>query len=124
MPQLQAATKPTKVVLHVGTNDLRDKTAQEVGDEMVDLAQHIEDKYTDTNVSFSELTVRQDSEDLATKVSQVNKIMARYCSQSDRTVIKNNNIDATCLNLSKLHLNAKGVAILASNLTNFVINNH
>ena len=74
-PTLQAVSKPCNVVLHVGTNDLQDKSAQEVADLLVDLAQHIEDKYPETKVSFSELTPRQDSQGPSTKVNNVNKVL-------------------------------------------------
>ena len=123
-PVLEETPKPCHVVLHIGTNDLPDKSSQEVADEIVDLARSIENKYPGATVCLSNLTFRRDSEVASKKVSEVNKITNRYCSQSDRPNIKHSNIDESSLNNYKLHLNSKGVAIIASNLTNYIIKSH
>ena len=41
-PTLSKATEPFNVVLHVGTNDLVDKTPKAVADGTVNLAKHID----------------------------------------------------------------------------------
>ena len=48
-------------------------------------------------------------------------IISRYCQQTGRSLIKHNNIDLTSLKKRMFHLNKKGVAILASNLTNNIV---
>jgi hypothetical protein len=42
------------------------------------------------------------------------------CSRNDYTIILHNNINETCLNNSKLHLNAKGTALLAVGFIKFL----
>ena len=121
LPSLQDV-KPANVVLHVETNDLNDKTPQSVAEEILDLAHHIEKNHPGTNVSLSEMTQRFDSDDLSRKVGEANKVISKYCSQSGRVLIKHKNIDITSLSKRKLHLNSKGVAILASNFTNSIKN--
>ena len=80
VPSMHEPNKPTKVILHVGTNDLADKSPQTVADEIQDLAHHIEHKY-DSAVCISEITQRFDSDKLNCKVKEVNKIISKYCRQ-------------------------------------------
>jgi hypothetical protein len=124
VPSLKNISKPANVILHVGTNDLRSNESSVVADSIIDLARHIEDTYPQVNVSISELTVRCDNDDLDKSTHEVNKKIKKYCKQSGRTLIKHKDIDLTCLNKSKLHLNKKGVAILANDLTKTIGNFH
>ena len=107
-PVLEKTPKPCHVVLHIGINDLPDKSSQEVADEIVDLACSIENKYPGATVCLSYLMFRRDSKVVYKKVSEVNKITNRYCSQSDRSDIKYSNIDESSLNNYELHLYSKG----------------
>ena len=120
-PSLEKSDKPVNVLLHVGTNDLKYNSPQNVADQIINLAKHIEDNRPQTNVQISELTKRCDSDELSSKVREVNKLINKYCKQSGRSLTKHNNIDELCLNQGKLHLNNKGVAILASNFTNTIL---
>ena len=54
------------------------------------------------------------------KVGQFNQIIEQYCKQSDRVLIKHQDIDETCLNNGKVHLNSKGVALLAINFRSYI----
>ena len=121
-PALQDVGKPANVILHVGTNDLKDKSPQSVADEIQDLARFIEINYQDVTVNISTMTQRYDVSELTAKVGKVNKITKRYCGQSERYIIPHDNIDDSSLNAHKLHLNNKGVALIASNFTNFIVN--
>ena len=42
------------------------------------------------------------------------------CSRNDYNIILHNNINETCLNNSKLHLNAKGTALFAVGFIKFL----
>ena len=121
-PVLEEVSQPTNVVFHIGTNDLGTKTPQAVADEIQDLARHTESKYPGVKVTISSITKRYDSNELTSKVDDVNKITKRYCNQSGKHLITHTNIDDSSVNVGKLHLNNKGVAILANNLTNFIVN--
>ena len=68
------------------------------------------------------MTYWHDADGLVHKVREpYTQIISRYCQQSGISLIKPNNIDLTSLNKQKFHLNKKGVAILASNLTNNIV---
>ena len=58
VPTLNKVDKPTHVVLHIGTNDLHNKTPKVVADSIVDLAHHVEGEYPQTKIAISELTTR------------------------------------------------------------------
>ena len=55
------------------------------------------------------------------KVTDCNKVIKSFCNQNGWGFIKHPNIDETCVNNQKLHLNKKGIAILASNLVNHIV---
>ena len=82
---------------------------------MVDLAQWIESTVPNVNISISEITDRCDRQDMAAKVVEADKIIAKYCGQRGWKLIKHENIDVNCLNRSKPHLNKKGTSYLSSN---------
>ena len=62
---------------------------------------------------------RQDM-DLKLKVKEINEKVQALSSKHGVKFINNLSIDKTCLNSSKLHLNAKGSAILASHFIKFL----
>ena len=61
------------------------------------------------------LTQRSDEESLKRKVKDCNKVLKTFCNQNGWGFVEHLNIDETCLNNYKLHLNKKGIAILTSN---------
>ena len=108
--------KPQQIILHVGTNDLREHSPTVVAENIVDLAKKIEME-SNAEVILSELVSRSDnvSNDA---VKAVNKRLIRYCNQNDWRMIKHQNIDRNCLNKSGLHLNEKGNNIFFRNFVN------
>ena len=50
-----------------------------------------------------------------------NKVLRTFCNQHGWSFVEHPNIDETCLNNHKLHLNKKGIAILASNFVNNIV---
>ncbi len=72
--------------------------------------------------SISSITVRNDL-DLSKQISTANEELQKMCSKNGFDFIKNNNIDAVCLNGGLLHLNSKGSAFLATNFIKFLRGN-
>ena len=62
--------KPQRIVLHIGTNDLRNSSPEKVADNIVDLAREIEMK---SDVIISELTTRTDKLSDESAVKSTNK---------------------------------------------------
>ena len=111
---------PQQIILHVGTNDLRDHSPTVVAENIVDLARQIEME-SNTEVILSELVSRSDNVP-NDAVKAVNKRLSKYCNQNDWRMIKHQNIDRNCLNRGGLHLNEKGNNILFRNFVNALDN--
>ena len=71
--------KPQRIVLHIGTNDLRNSSPEKVADNIVDLAREIEMK-SDAKVIISELTTRTDKLSDESAVKSTNKRLCRFCN--------------------------------------------
>ena len=112
-PSLQL--KPSEIVLHVGTNDLKDHSSCVGAEQIDDLGNLISSSSPATKVTISALTQRYDEECLVKKVTNCNKVIKSFRNQNGWGFIKHPNIDESCVNNQKLHLNKKGIAILASN---------
>ena len=96
---------PDRIVIHVGTHDLRSKEPSEVADGIVDLARSFESQ-SSAEVIISELVTRRDS--LTKVVEEVNKKLRCFCSQHSWKSIRHNNITQVDLNKGGLHLNYTG----------------
>ena len=71
--------------------------------------------------TISAFTQRSDEESLKRKVKDCNKVLKTFCNQNGWGFVEHLNIDETCLTNYKLHLNKKGIAILASNFVNNIV---
>ena len=115
------AKDPRRVILHVGTNDLKSNlrpNPNQIADSIVDLARMIESE-SEAEVIISEVITRSDKtpED---HIITVNKLLSRYCNQNGWQLLRHNNISKDHLNDGGLHLNDQGVSILVTNLTRFL----
>ena len=97
---------PDQVILHVGTDDLKQKESQQVADSIVDLARQIGNS-SDASITISELVSRRDKFNEAVTIT--NKHLKSYCRQNGWELIQHRNISEKGLNqLGGLHLNVKG----------------
>ena len=109
--QPSLAKKPKAIILHVGTNDLKtSSSARNVAEKIVDLGNIIATNSPNTSVTISAITQRSDEESLKIKVKDCNKVLRTFCNQNGWGFVEHLNIDETCLNNHKLHLNKKGIA--------------
>ena len=110
-----AETKPGKVIIHCGTNDVRDYTAEEVTNNLIDLKSLINEISPDAAVIFSTLTLRTDSNNLMKKVTEVNICLQNSCKKHNIELVDNSNINKRGLSAKGLHLNMSGTTRLAMN---------
>ena len=110
---------PSHVIIHVGTNNLPLESATECAQKIEKLAKKTKTQFPYSKIGLSGLTVRHDIAMLE-KIQGVNKKIGHICKNLEISFIDNSTIDDTCLNGSKLHLNAKGSAILAVHFINFL----
>ena len=75
--------------------------------------------YPNAKTGVSGLTERNDVS-IHDKLVEVNSKIKEMCALNKYSFIHHVNIDRSCLNKSKIHLNAKGSALLAASFINFI----
>ena len=111
---------PQQILLHVGTNDLRDQNQNVVVDNAVELARKIESE-TNGRIILSELVARSDNVS-SDSVKTVNRKLKKFCNQNNWKLVQHRNITINDLNQSGLHLNNRGNNILFNNFVNCLDN--
>ena len=106
------------VILHVGTNDLRQpKAAKEIAKEIVELA--IDTKNEKNEIMISGVVPRKDN--LNEKAKEVNTCLQNLCHSYNFHFMNNANVNKdTDLNLGGLHLNYQGTYVFWGGGGNFV----
>ena len=75
--------KPDPVIIHVGTNSLRNSnSSRKCADEIVDIG-HMQVDQEGISVAISSLAVRADDNELAKRVKEINKILRKFCRQNE-----------------------------------------
>ena len=105
---------PDIEVIHTGTNDLQSNcNIVKKAKKLVSAVKEV-DKDNSIKIAFSS-TINLEDEDFKDKIMDVNNKLKSYCNSAGMDFIDNSNIDLSCLNRGKLHLNRKGTAALAKN---------
>jgi hypothetical protein len=79
----------------------------------------VKEKFPNSKIGISGITTKQDI-DSTSKVNEVNEKIKAISLKHSVKFIDNSSLDETSLNSSKLHLNSKGAAILATHFINFI----
>jgi lysophospholipase L1-like esterase len=90
-PSLKRKLK--NIIVQVGTNDLKRKSAKDVAKSIDKLCKSIKSDQPQTSISVSEIIHREDNQELKEKALAVNKELARYSEQKMFYLIKNENTD-------------------------------
>ena len=109
-------SKPDVFILHVGTNDMT-KNVSSTYKNIESIIKYVKDESPDTNIVLSDVCFRKDK-DLESKRKSINLDLDKIGNYCNIPIIKNSNIDESCLSRKKLHLNRKGLAKLAINFKN------
>ena len=95
---------PGIVVIHTGTNDLQNNcNIVKKAKKLVSAVKEV-DKDNSIKIAFSSIINRED-EDFKDKINDVTNKHKNYCNSAGM----DSNIDGSCLNRGKLHLNRKGL---------------
>lgn len=121
LPSLR--TEPDEIIVHVGTNDVCDKTPRQLAEGVVNLCENMSQNSTAT-VAISSIINRADDEELNKKVIEANKILKSFAKDRNWGFIDNSRISKNYLNNKGLHLNANGTAALAKNIISYLYNSH
>ena len=111
--------KSIVIIIHCGTNDIENEI--NMVKKMKKLVKEIDeyDKQNPPKVVISSLVKRCDQE-FSDDIVNINEKLQRFCNSKGLSFIDNNNIDRSCLNKGKLHLNRRGLSYLANNFKKFV----
>ena len=111
--------EPLHVIIHAGTNNLPSEGADSCTRKIQKLALKTRSKFQNSKIGISSL-IHRDDINVTGKLSAVNDKVKEMANKDDFVFIDNSHIDGSCLNGSKLHLNAKGSAYLANNFIKFI----
>ena len=112
--------RPESIILHVGTNDLKNLSPKQVAEGFANLGSQINEESPNTNIVISSIILRTDNPQLAAKATEANKLIYSLCSKNKWKFINHSSINSTCLNSRGLHLNRKGTSYIAKNLSQFI----
>ena len=103
---------PDSIILHVGTNNLRNKeSAEDIANDIMDAVIFVRSEKA--NVFASDRTVQNDR--LNDKGKNVNSLLKRRCDEAKIYFVDNRNINVVMLSNSGLHLNKRGTMRLVIN---------
>ena len=107
------------VIVHCGTNNLTTDSANVCARKIEQLCMTARKIFPNAQIGVSSITERNDIP-VHDKIRDVNSAIKEMCVTNNYSFIHHDNIDESCLNNSKLHLNAKGSALLAVDFINFL----
>ena len=105
------------IIIHTGTNDIQNthfNTLQKVR-KVITTIKEI-DVNNERKITFSN-AIHRDDQDFEEDIKEINKKLEHLFKGKRIKFINNNNIDGSCLNRSKLHLNKSGTALLVKNFS-------
>ena len=114
--------KPEKVVLHIGTNNLRKGDAKSVADGIINLAQSIEQQCPDTEIIISGIISRSDVISFSSRVKETNESVKSVCNQKNWIFMPNKNSKTAHLYARGLHLNPLAVYCCKTTLSLLFLN--
>ena len=109
--------KPKKIILHVGTNNLKMDQPKKIKNKVAGSVDSIKAEHPSIDVAVSSIIFRSD---VNSKIDEVNRRLSSFCQSKKWVFIDNSNIKEDSLNRSGLHLNRKGVYRLASNFREYI----
>ena len=111
--------KPNLIIIHSGTNDIQNNvnTLQKVRKVISSIKKY--DTDDNIKIALSSIIHRSDH-DFEDKINETNRKLENLSKGKGMIFINNSNIDSTCLNRSKLHLNKSGTFLLIENFSEAV----
>ena len=111
--------QPDKLLIHVGTNDIRSLAPQDIADKVSEVTQQFKQGSRKTRIIISSLIIRSDNPEFA-KVKQTNVALKLKCEENNWSFVDCSNINSLYLNRRGLHLTHEGSALLQANIANIL----
>ena len=118
MTRILAKRNPEVLIMHAGTNDLTNDI--NTINNLNTITHYMKEKHPNIEFVISQLTKRNDINNIQKKVDDLNDKIKRFCEDKNIHTFKHEQIDESCLGIRQLHLNRKGKAIFSSNFKNFL----
>ena len=110
--------KPSKMIIHIGTNDLTNKI--DTIPNMEKIVTLIQKESPKTEIALSNIIIRTDKKNMAKKINDLNKAIKDFCGKKNIDLIDNSNIDISNLSKRKLHLSQNGLNLLTKNFKSYL----
>ena len=99
------------IIIHTGTNDIQNKVSRiqkvrKVFTTIKEIAVNNEVQIAFTGV------IHRDDQEFEEEIIEINRKLKNLCKEKGAKFINNNNIDGSCINRSKIHLNKRGTTQL------------
>ena len=105
--------KPERIIIHCGTNDLKNNTPQSIADNILLLAKSSQQE--NNTVLVSSIVSKKDH--LDKKGKEINNILEKRCNEMNLAFISHGNIRTRYhCSYDGLHLNDKGVTLFTKNI--------
>ena len=103
------------VIIHLGTNNITtDDSPKTIASKIAEVGKEIQRKTQAPRIIISGIISRNDKR-VGSKIVDTNNELRSMCVQMKWRFVNNDRLNESCLNGSKLHLNNKGSAYLATN---------
>ena len=113
-------TRPEALILHCGTNNLKNENEERLANKIIALAVDINKRVP--NVAVSGIVFRADLQ-MEHKIRRVNYLVEAGVKEHGIDIISQDNIEAGHLDKWGLHLNSYCTNVLAGNFVNFITSN-
>ena len=108
------------IIVHAGTCDIKAKTPEELRGEIITTLEAIKAKNRRSQIAFSSILRRKDSELLNGKVKRVNELLKEDLELHGFDVIDNDNVLFSNIGADGLHINPGGIRKFAGNLARYL----
>ena len=113
---------PDEMIIHIGTNNLRKDTPEEICKKVENLCCMVEKECPNTKIALSEITPRRDFKEASQKRELTNKGLLSLCQSKNLTFITHPAINEGSLNSRGVHLNRNGTSLIAKDFKHFIQN--
>ena len=112
--------KSDVVIGYCGTNDIPNNisTVKKIKKLVKEIEKNDHEHIPQVEISC---LIKRYDQDYNEQIQSINDKVQRFCTSKDLSFIDNHNINKSCLNKGKLHLNRRGSSFLANDFNKFLI---
>ena len=112
--------KSKEVILHVGSNDVKAKSPQQILSNIDHVTKEIKEINPNASITISPTFLRKDDTTLNGKIVEYNSLLKKFCRSHGHDFLDHSNISFRHLCNDGLHLNPAGIELFTRNILNHV----